>query len=392
MATVVLKPGKERRLRAGHAWVYAGEVAKITGTVADGDAVAVRDAKGRPLGRGLLNRQSQIVVRRYTSGGEDFDEAWLRERIRAAESYRLAVYGGEVTSYRLVFGESDLVPGLVVDRYGDCLVMQALTLGVERRKREVLAILEREFGPRAIVERSDVHTRELEGLQPVKGVVAGRLDGPVEIECAGLRWEVDLLEDQKTGFFLDQRDNYRCVAAWAAGRRVLDCFSYHGGFGLVTAAAGAKSVELVEISESAVARARRNAERNGLLGRVEFVCANAFDVLKQWDKERKRYELIVLDPPSFTRTKDRVGEAVRGYKEINLRALKMLEAGGLLATFTCSHHVGWALFEAIVRDAAADARRTVRLVQRLTQARDHPVALGIEETEYLRGLLLQVMA
>lgn len=391
MATVILKPGKERRLRAGHAWVYAGEVAKITGAAIDGDAVAVRDAKGRPLGRGLLNRQSQIVVRRYTTGTADFNEQWLQERIRAAESYRRQLYGNEVTSYRVVFGESDLLPGLIVDRYGEYLVVQALTLGVDRRKRDVVTILEREFRPRAIVERSDVHTRELEGLQPVKGVLAGKVEGPVEIECGGLRWEVDLLEDQKTGFFLDQQENYRQVAAWASGRRVLDCFAYHGGFGLVLASAGARSVELVEVSEAAVARARRNAERNGLTGRLQFVCANAFDVLKEGDRQRRRYDLIVLDPPSFTRTKERVEEAVRGYKEINLRALKMLEAGGVLATFTCSHHIGWELFEAIVRDAAADARRVVRMVQRLTQARDHPVTVGIEETEYLRGLLLQVI-
>lgn len=392
MATVILKPGKERRLRAGHAWVYAGEVARVTGTVADGDAVAIRDAKGRPLGRGLFNRQSQIVVRRYTLGTEDFDEEWLRNRLRAAEAYRQQLYGPRQTSYRVVYGESDQLPGLIVDRYGAYLVVQALTLGVDRRKPVVVRLLEELFRPHAIVERSDAHTRQLEGLSPCKGLLAGTLGGPVDVECAGLRWEVDLLEDQKTGFFLDQRENYARVAAWAEGRRVLDCFSYHGGFALAAAARGARSVEAIEISEAAVTRARRNAERNGLVGRVEFVCANAFDVLKQKAQQSPRYDLIVLDPPSFTRTRERVDDAVRGYKEINLRALKMLAPGGVLATFTCSHHVGWDLFAAIVLDAAADARRMVRVVERLTQARDHPVTLGIPETEYLRGFLLQVAA
>ncbi len=371
---------------AGHCWVYAGEIAKLTGDPADGDAVDIRDYKDRFLGRGLLNTQSQITVRRFTMQKEELDREFFRNRLQAAWKYR-----NDAATCRVVFSESDLVPGLILDKYGDHLVLQALTLGIDRRKPMIIEIARELLQPKAVIERSDVATRKLEGLEESKGVRFGETDGVVTAVLGGTRFELDLLQDQKTGFYLDQVENYREVAAHSAGKRVLDCFSYHGGFALAAARAGAGSIEAVEISEPAIARARRNAELNDLTGRIEFVCANAFDVLKKYDSEKRQFDLIILDPPSFTRSKQNVDDAVRGYKEINLRALKMLPPGGVLATFSCSHHIRAELFRAILVDAAADARKTLRLLKALTQLRDHSILPAVPETEYLKGLLLQVM-
>ncbi len=400
MPSVILKPGKERRLIAGHPWVYAGEIAKLTGNPADGDEVDIRDAKERFLGRGLLNTKSQITVRRFTTQKESLDKSFFRRRIEAAWRYRrsdLPVATGRdreaaaPNAMRIVFSESDQLPGLILDQYGEQIVMQALTLGIEQRKSWIVEIARELFEPQAIIERSDVPTRRLEGLPETKSVLFGETDGRVRLQLPEFSVEVNLLEDQKTGFFLDQRENYALVAAQCAGKRVLDCFSYHGGFALAAAKAGAASVEAVEISEPAVVRARQNAESNGLAGQIEFHCANAFDVLKKYDSEQRQFDVIILDPPTFTRTKANVQDAVRGYKEINLRALKMLPPGGRLATFTCSHHIHAELFKAVIVDAAADAKKPLRLLKMLTQAGDHPILPAVPETEYLRGMLLQVI-
>ena len=392
MSSVILKKGRDHRLYAGHCWVYAGEIDKIVGAPRDGDAVDICDHQGRFFGRGLLNTKSRIAVRRFTTEKEEIDRDFLRRRIEAALEYRRENTSiADAETFRLISSESDQLPGLIVDLYGDHLVLQALTLGIDQRKQQIVEILREMFQPKAIIERSDVASRKLEGLEETKGVLLGETDAIVRLQFEHFSVEVNLLEDQKTGFFLDQRDNYAEVARHCAGKRMLDCFSYHGGFALAAATAGAQSVEVVEISEQAVARARKNADLNGLTGKMEFVCANAFDVLKKYDVEKRQYDVIVLDPPSFTRTKQNVDGAVRGYKEINLRALKMLPPEGLLATFTCSHHMDGELFKAVVIDAAADAKKTVRLVKVLTQSPDHPILPAVPETEYLRGLLLQVM-
>jgi 23S rRNA (cytosine1962-C5)-methyltransferase len=390
MPSILLKPGKERRLIAGHPWVYAGEIAKMTGDPADGSEVDVRDSKERFHGRGLLNTKSQITVRRFTTQKEALDIAFFRRRLEAAIRYREEL-GLTSAGRRLVFSEGDQLPGLILDQYGDHLVLQALTLGIDMRKPLIIGVVRELLQPKAGIERSDVPSRKLEGLAEEKGVLWGQTDGKVQLPFAEFSVEVNLLEDQKTGFFLDQRGNYAEVAGHCAGGRVLDCFSYHGGFALAAAKVGAASVEAVEISEPATERARRNAELNGLTGKIEFTCANAFDVLKKYDTEKRHFDVIVLDPPTFTRTKQNVNDALRGYKEINLRALKMLPPGGMLATFTCSHHIHADLFKAVVVDAAADARKMVRLVKTLTQSPDHPVLPAVPETEYLRGFLLQVM-
>jgi 23S rRNA (cytosine1962-C5)-methyltransferase len=386
MSTIILKPGKDRRLVAGHCWIYAGEIAKITGEPKDGDQVDINDHRGRFLGRGLINTQSQITVRRFSAPKEDLDRGFFRRRLAAAWGYRQ----GKETC-RVVFSEADQLPGLILDKFGDHLVLQALTLGIDQRKAMLVELARELFSPAAIIERSDVPTRKLEGLTEAKGVLHGATDGVVTATVGGVKFQLNLLDDQKTGFFLDQAENYQLVGGYCAGKRVLDCFSYHGGFALFAAAAGTTRVEAVEISEPAVARARGNAQLNQLDGKIEFQCANAFDVLKKYDTEKRQFDVIILDPPTFTRTKDRLDDALRGYKEINLRALKMLPPGGVLATFTCSHHVTSDLFMAAVLSAAADAHKTVRLIKRLTQSSDHPVLPAIPETEYLKGLLLQVI-
>jgi 23S rRNA (cytosine1962-C5)-methyltransferase len=391
MSSVILKKGKEHRLVAGHCWVYSGEIDALSEEVQDGDAVEIRDHKDRYLGSGLINRQSQITVRRFTTLKEDINEDFFRRRLQAALQHRRHVCPG-ATAYRVVFSESDLVPGLVMDWFDGVLVVQALTLGIDQRKKMILKVAQEILKPRAIIERSDVPTRRLEGLPEQTGVLAGATDGMVDFEVGGVKWEADLLHDQKTGFFLDQAENYRIVGDLCAGKKVLDCFSYHGGFSLYAASRGAKVVESVESSEQAVTRARKNTERNGLTGKIEFTCANAFDVLKKYDQEKRQFDVIVLDPPTFTRTRQNIEGAARGYKEINLRALKMLPPGGVLATFSCSHHIKPDMFREIILESAADAKRTVRLVRTLTQSPDHPILPAIPETEYLKGLLLEVMA
>jgi 23S rRNA (cytosine1962-C5)-methyltransferase len=392
MASVILKKGKDHRLHAGHCWVYAGEIDKITGDPKNGDAVDIRDNKDRFFGRGLLNTKSQITVRRFTTQKDELDKAFFAHRIETALEYRREnTMIGDASAFRVVSSEGDMLPGLIIDQYGDHVVLQALTLGIDQRKRHIVEILRDMFQPKAIVERSDVPSRKLEGLEETKGVIFGETNAIVRLQFDRFSIEVNLLEDQKTGFFLDQRDNYAEVARHCAGKRVLDCFAYHGGFALAAGVADAKSIEAIEISEQAVARARTNADLNGLTGKIEFVCANAFDVLKKYDTEKRQFDVIVLDPPTFTRTKQNIEGALRGYKEINLRALKMLPPGGILATFTCSHHIDAELFKSVVVDAAADAKKTVRLVKVLTQSPDHPILPAVPETEYLRGLLLQVM-
>jgi 23S rRNA (cytosine1962-C5)-methyltransferase len=386
MSFIVLKPGKERRLIAGHCWIYAGEIAAIHEKAQDGDAVEIFDHRKRSLGIGLLNRKSQIAVRRFTTQKEELDKDFFRRRLQAAVAYRQPA-----EAQRLVFSEGDRLSGLILDKFGDVLVLQALTLGIDQRKPMLIELARELFQPKAIIERSDVPTRKLEGLEEWKGVLFGETDGRVTISVDGVKFALNLLEDQKTGFFLDQAANYQEMFRYCSGKRVLDSFSYHGGFALFAAKAGASSVEAVEISDAAVARGRENAELNGLLGKVEFNCANAFDTLKKYDAEKRQFDVIVLDPPTFTRTKQNVDDALRGYKEINLRALKMLPPGGLLATFTCSHHISAELLCAVVVDAAADARKMVRLVKSLAQSPDHPILPAVPETEYLKGFLLQVL-
>jgi len=290
---------------------------------------------------------------------------------------------------RIVWSESDGLPGVIVDRYGDDLVLQTLTLGMDQRKELIVDALRAVCSPRTILERNDAPIRRAEGLEPQVGVLWGETPpATVPIEVLGLQFEVDLLHGQKTGFYLDQLDNYAGVAPWAAGKRVLDCFSNQGAFALACAKAGAASVRAVEISADCVELIRQNAARNGL--QIEAVAANVFDLLNDEERAGVKYDLIILDPPSFTKSKEKLDGALRGYKEIHLRALQLLAPGGMLATFSCSHHVNDALFREVIADAAVDAKKTLRQLVRFGQAADHPVLLNLPETEYLRGYLFEL--
>ena len=385
MAGIIIRP--RSRLYHGHDWVYFSEVLKAFGTPEDGSVVSIKDGKDRMLGSAIYNSKSQIVARRFSRQRQDLDADFFLRRIGQAIEYRTR-RGVNPQLGRLVWSESDGLPGVIVDRYGDYLVLQTLTLAMDLRKGLIVDALRELCAPKAILERNDAPIRRAEGMEPVVGVLWGEVPPTVAIEVLGLKYEVDLLHGQKTGFYLDQLDNYAGVAPWAKGKRVLDCFSNQGAFALACAKAGAASVRAVEISADCVELIRQNAERNGLA--VEALAANVFDFLKDEERAGAQYDLIILDPPSFTKSKEKLNDALRGYKEIHLRALKLLAPGGLLATFSCSHHVNDAIFREVIAEAAVDAKKTLRQLVRFGQAADHPVILSLPETEYLRGYLFEL--
>ena len=396
MFTIQLARGPNHRVLAGHCWVYESELAKDAPAPPDGSIVKLLDDRGRFLGIGFYNGNSQIRVRLLSRHNDEINTGFFHYRLRTAWEFRQRCAAG-ADCYRVVASEADSLPGLIVDKYGDHLVLQTLTLAMDQRKAELVSILVDLLKPAAIIERNDAPVRRYEGLDTVRGVLHGQTDGHVNVESGGLKFSVNLLEGHKTGFYLDQRVNYARVAALAAGKKVLDAFSYMGAFALACARAGAASVTAVEIDADNVAAAQANAQANGLADRIQFRAGNAFDFLSTAQKAGDSYDLIILDPPSFTRTRANVPEAARGYKEIHLRALRMLaepdegRPGGLLATFCCSHHVTREMFELIIAEASADARRSVRLLERLGQSPDHPILPAVPETEYLKGAILQVM-
>ncbi|MED5417063.1 MAG: class I SAM-dependent rRNA methyltransferase, partial [Verrucomicrobiota bacterium] len=377
MPGLIIKP--RSRIFHGHDWVYASEIKKSFGNPQPGEVISLKDFKDKPLGSAIYNPRSQIVARRFSRRKQDLDRAFFLRRLQLAFTLRerLPV---DPTLCRLAWSESDGLPGLIVDRYRSHLVVQTLTLAMDQRIDLITEVLQELLNPDSIVVRNDSPMRKAEGLEPATLVAHGENPDPVTLETGGLHLEATLLAGQKTGLYLDQLDTYARIASLAPGKRVLDCFSNQGGFGLACARAGAASVTCVDIAAEAIAAVRRNAELNDLkTGTVE---ANAFDYLKNCDEQ---FDLIILDPPSFTRSKKALRDAMRGYKEIHLRALKLLDHDGYLATFSCSHHVSRELFLNNVRDAAVDARRTLRLVESFTQRADHPILPTIPETEYLKG-------
>lgn len=397
--TVVLKPGQADRIVAGHPWIYQGTIGKLTGDPADGDVVVVKDHRGRFLGVGIYNSKSKINVRVLTHERIEIDEAFFEQRIRQALEVRKR-YLPQATSFRVVNTESDFLSGLIIDKYEDVLVLQISALGMEVRKKMILNVLEKIFSPRAILERSDVATRKFEGLEPAEGVLAGELTGPVQVNINGLRFEVDLLKSQKTGLYLDQQLNYVQVAQLVQklpNAHVLDCFSFIGGFGLHCARAGAAHVHMLEQSPEAVAAALRNAAANGLAEKCSAETVNAFDWLSAQTKTGPheklvpKFDLIVLDPPSFTRNRAAVPNALRGYKEIHIRALKLLRPGGVLVTFCCSHHINASTFKDVILSAAYDCRKILRQIATYTQSPDHPIIPMIPETEYLKGYAFELV-
>ena len=394
LPTVLLKPGEADRIVAGHPWIYHGEILRVTQPPADGGLVQVKDHRQRLIGTGFFNSKSKIVVRVLSPERVAVDEKFFEERIRAALAVRQKHLPG-ATSFRIVNAESDFLSGLIVDKYEDMLVVQISSLGMDQRKAQIVAALQKIFSPRAILERSDMASRKFEGLAEANGVLAGELSGPISVNLNGLKFETDLVAGHKTGLYLDQQANYLAVSQFAKGAQVLDCFSFLGGFGLHAACAGAAHVHLLDQSADAIAASERNAAANGLAEKCSFEAINVFDWLKANTAVKPhehvipRFDLIILDPPSFTRNRASVPDALRGYKEIHLRALKLLKPGGVLATFCCSHHVSAELFQDTLLSAAFDTRHVLRRVATYAQSPDHPVIPMIPETEYLKGFAFE---
>jgi 23S rRNA (cytosine1962-C5)-methyltransferase len=386
MAGLVIKP--RSRIFHGHDWVYATEVQKAFGNPQAGDVISLKDFRDRPLGTAIYNPESQIVARRISRRKQELDADFFDRRLRRALVLRETQAFPEPV-YRLVWSEADGLPGVVIDRYGDHFVLQTLTLAMDRRRELIVAALIGIFGEITVIERNDSSIRKAEGLEPRTGLLAGAWNGPVTLTINGLVQEIDLMEGQKTGIYLDQLDNYAAVGNLAKGRNVLDCFCNQGGFALHAARGGATSVLALDISASAVEATRANAARNGLA--VEAQEANVFDFLKEAEIAERKFDLIILDPPSFTKTRKSVTDALRGYKEIHLRALKLLTPDGLLSTYCCSHHVNEREFHDVIADASVDAKRTLRVVSSHTQRRDHPVILTLPETAYLKGWTFQAV-
>lgn len=373
-------------MRSGHLWIYKSDVADTKGA-AGGVVVSVLDERGRFVGRALYSDRSEISLRLLTTVDEKIDREWWRKRLREAIGRRRAELGPDTNACRLVYSEGDLLPSLIVDAYGDVLVLQTLSQGTECVKEMLVELLVEELRPRAIVERNDVRVRQLEGLEMSVGTIYGDAPGELEIIQHGIRFRVQPLGGQKTGSFLDQREN-RLAARSHAWGHALDCFTFNGAFALHLASA-CESVLGLDISADAVQAARRNAELNGAEN-VTFSEANVFDALREMEGEGRRFGTIVLDPPAFAKNRGSVRAASRGYKEINLRALKMLEPGGVLITCTCSYHMSEEMFLEIVGAAAVDARRRLQLIEKRAQSSDHPVLFGVPETYYLKCVIARV--
>jgi 23S rRNA (cytosine1962-C5)-methyltransferase len=380
--TVTISSRGEERLRSGHPWIYRADIADVHAT--GGDRVLVRGPRGRPLGQALFSDRSQIAIRMLAYGDEAADDALIRRRLETAIGFRnsLAI---DATAYRLVHGEADLLPSLIVDRYGDYLVVQALSQGSDRLLPVIVEALQDLMHPDGILARNDPRVRLLEGLEQRVDVLAGDIPDLVTVTESGIEYDVDLRRGQKTGLFLDQRENRAAAAQYARGR-VLDCFSYNGGFALTMAPRASETIA-IDVSEDAVARIRANAARNGV--NVEAKVGNVFDELRGLERLGERFDTIVLDPPAFAKNKAAIANARAGYKEINLRALRLLAPGGILVTCTCSHHVDEATFGEVVFAAALDAQAQISVIEKRMQGRDHPVLLSVPETYYLKCFILR---
>jgi 23S rRNA (cytosine1962-C5)-methyltransferase len=396
---VVLRAPEANRVSAGHPWIYERGIQRVQGAPEDGAVVAVSDPRRRFLGVGCFNSRSKLRVRMYSHHNVELDRAFFLDRLREALALRERRLPG-ARACRIINAEADFLSGLIVDRYEDVLVTQISALALEQRKALIFDALEELLHPRAIVERNDIAARRFEGLDAASGVARGEFAGEVTFTLNGLTFIADPLAGQKTGFYLDQQVNHRLVADWLKDRpnaRVADCFCSSGAFALHAARAGAAQVVGIDQSETSVATARRLAEQNDLADRCVFETANVFDWLKarstpaERDQPGEQFDAVILDPPSFTRNRASLPNALRGYKEIHVRALKLIRPGGLLATFCCSHHVDERTFRDVALSAAFDTRRVLRLVTRCTQAPDHPIIPSIPETEYLKGALYEVV-
>jgi len=386
MASVKISRRGAKRIRNGHLWVYRSDVGTAD-DAAGGQIVRVSDEAGNAVGQAFYSDQSEIALRFLTTGEETIDREWWRARLRRSAARRASI-ALETNAYRLVYSEGDLLPSLIVDTYDDVLVMQTLSQGTEQLKSTLAELLGEEFTPRTIVERNDARVRELEGLDRRAATLYGEASEEIEINQHGVRFLASPLGGQKTGAFLDQRENYLAARRVAHGR-ALDCFTFNGGFALHVASA-CENVLGIDISVDAIAAAERNAVRNSA-GNVEFRAANVFDAMREFEAGGERFDTIILDPPAFAKNRASLASAARGYKEINLRALKLLNPGGVLVTSTCSYHLSEEMFLEIIADAALDARRRVQLIEKRGQSSDHPVLLGVPETHYLKCVIARVI-
>ena len=393
-AVVTLKKGEGRTLKAGGAWVFDNEIESITGGFTNGSIVLVHDFDGYPMGRGFINQNSKIRVRMMTRDiHQEIDEAFLRMRVKNAWEYRKTTV--DTSSCRLIFGEADFLPGLTVDKYEDVLVVECLALGMEAFKETIVNLLKEVLAEdgviiRGVFERSDANERKKEGLPKVKGWIGEPYKTEVEIVENGVHYLVDVENGQKTGFFLDQKYNRLAIQKLCKDARVLDCFTHTGSFALNAGIAGAREVTGVDASELAVHQAQENAKLNGLDGRVKFICEDVFELLPRLEEEGEKYDVVILDPPAFTKSRSSIKNAVKGYREINLRGMKLVKDGGFLATCSCSHFMDYELFTKTIGQAARNAHKRLRQVEYRTQAPDHPILWSSDESYYLKFYVFQV--
>ena len=393
-AIVTLKKGEGRTIKSGGMWIYDNEIASIMGEFEDGDIVIIHDFDGYPMGKGFINRNSKIRVRLMTRhADQEIDDEFLRMRIKDAWEYRKSTV--DTSSCRIIFGEADFMPGLVVDKFSDVLVVQSLALGIDRYKIRIVEILkeilaEDGINIRGVYERSDAKVRKQEGMERIKGFIGEEFDTNVEIVENGVKYYVDVKEGQKTGFFLDQKYNREAIRKLCKGAKVLDCFTHTGSFALNAGQAGAKSVLGLDASELAVEQARKNAELNGLSDTVHFECADVFDKLPEFEEAGEKFDVVILDPPAFTKSRNSIKNAVKGYREINLRAMKLIKDGGFLATCSCSHFMDYDLFTKTIAQAASNVHKRLRQVEFRTQAPDHPILWAANESYYLKFYIFQV--
>lgn len=394
LAVVTLKKGEGRLLKSGGMWIFDNEIASVMGSFLDGDVVLVRDFDGYPLGKGFINTNSRITVRLLTRDeNQKIDSRFLEERVRNAWEYRKKVT--DTGSCRLIFGEADFLPGLIVDKFSDVLVVQSLAMGIDRFKAEILELLRKILAEdgiqiRGVYERSDVKVRRQEGMEPYKGFIGPEFPTLVQIEENGVKYEVDVRDGQKTGFFLDQKYNRLAIQKLCRGARVLDCFTHTGSFALNAGLAGAEAVLGVDASQLAVEQAEKNARLNCLEDRVKFLCEDVFELLPRLEEQGEKYDVVILDPPAFTKSRNSVKNAARGYREINLRAMKLVKDGGFLATCSCSHFMTYELFTKTIAQAARNAHKRLRQVEFRTQAPDHPILWAADESYYLKFYIFQV--
>ena len=394
-AIVTLKKGEGRMLKSGGLWIFDNEIASILGSFEDGDIVAVHDFDGYGLGKGFINRNSKIRVRMMTRNRhQEIDEAFLKMRVQEAWDYRKKV--SDTGSCRVIFGEADFLPGLVVDKFSDVLVVQSLALGIDRLKDQIVELLKEVLAAdgikiRGVYERSDAKVRRQEGMELYKGFIGEAFDTNVEIEENGVRYMVDVKDGQKTGFFLDQKYNRKAIQHLCKDAKMLDCFTHTGSFALNAGYGGAKEVTGVDASELAVEQATLNSKLNGMEDRVKFICRDVFELLPELEEKGEKFDVVILDPPAFTKSRNSVKNAVKGYREINLRAMKLVRDGGFLATCSCSHFMTYELFTQTIHQAARNVHKRLRQVEYRTQAPDHPILWAAEESYYLKFYVFQVV-